>query len=246
MIPWELIDSAPIPGSGRELRLYRRDREFSIRLDGQEIMNSRTHGSEEALAELTAARFRDRAHPRVLVGGLGLGYTAAAALRLIGPRGRVVVAELLPAVVRWNQDILGHLAGDPLKDQRVSLRLEDVTPVIYFEHRAYDAILLDVDNGPRDLISKANNRLYSPAGLKAIQAALRPGGVLAVWSAGPDQNFVRRLEQAGFQVREVSVRARGSRGGRRHTIWLATVLKRTTNSPIPGGLRRERAKRPRT
>lgn len=223
MIPWELLDSAPLPGSGRELRLYRRDREFSIRMNGQEIMNSRAHGSEDALAEGAGARIRDRVRPRVLVGGLGLGFTVAAALRWIGPQGRVVVAELLPAVVRWNKELLGHLAGDPLQDPRVSVRLDDVVKIIHSERRAYDAILLDVDNGPRDLISRGNNRLYTPSGLEALRGALRPGGVLAVWSAGPDQNFVRRLEQSGFQVQEVSVRARGSLGGRRHTIWLATV-----------------------
>jgi spermidine synthase len=233
MIPWELIDSAPVPGSGLELRLYRRGREFSIRLNGLEIMNSRAHGSEDALAELAAARLRTRVHPKVLVGGLGLGFTAAAALRAIGPQGRVVVAELVPAVVRWNQDLLGHLAGDPLQDPRVTVLEKDVLKIIFSEHRAFDAILLDVDNSPRDLISKNNNRLYTPSGLEAVRVALRPAGVLAVWSAGPDQAFVRRLEKAGFRVEEIRSRSRGPQGGRRHTIWLATIDHRRSAGRTP-------------
>jgi spermidine synthase len=258
MIPWELLDSAPLPGSDRELRLYQRDREFSIRMNGQEIMNSRAHGSEDALAELACARFRDRVRPRVLVGGLGLGFTVAAALRRIGPQGRVEVAELLPAVVRWNEELLGHLAGDPLKDPRVRVRLDDVVKIIQSERRAFDAILLDVDNGPRDMISQGNDRLYTPSGLAALQNALRPAGVLAVWSAGPDQAFIRHLEKAGFTVEEVRCRSRGDLGGRRHTIWLATARVRRSAahgsgksgasqregskpvSPAPGGRRRRK------
>lgn len=250
MIPWELLDFAPVPGSGRELRLYRRGREFSIRMDGQEIMSSRAHGSEDALAELALDRFRDRVRPRVLVGGLGLGFTVAAALGRIGPQGRVVVAELLPAVLRWNEELLGPLAGEPLKDPRVSVRLDDVVKIIHSERRAFDAILLDVDNGPRDLISQGNNRLYTPSGLEALRGALRPGGVLAVWSAGPDQTFVRHLEKAGFTVKEVRCRSRGDLGGRRHTIWLATVRDRrsaesppTSRSGKSGPSRSERRKR---
>ena len=221
MIPWQLIDTARAPGNGGELRLYRRDREYSIQVDGNELMNSRAHGSEEALAELACARVADRPSPRVLIGGMGMGYTTAAALRRLGAAGRVVVAELVPAVVEWNRGSLADLAGYPLHDDRVTVREVDVAHVLKTEQLAYDAILLDVDNGPEALTRKGNQWLYGRAGLEAAHAALRPAGVLAVWSAGPDQAFTRRLGQAGFQVQEVRVPARGAAGGSRHTIWLA-------------------------
>ena len=169
--------------------------------------------------------------PRILVGGLGLGYTVAAALRRLGPGGRVIVAELVPAVVRWNRGPLAHLAGYPLQDRRVTILEDDVVRILQAQPRAFDAILLDVDNGPEDLIRKGNDRLYDRAGLEAIRAALRPGGVLGVWSAGPDRAFVRRLERGGFRVEEVRVRARGPLGGRRHTIWLAAIPDRPRISP---------------
>jgi spermidine synthase len=231
MIPWELLDSAPVPGNDKELRLYKRGGEFSIRMEGREIMNSAAHGSEDALADLACARIADRAGPRILVGGLGLGFTTAAVLRRIGPRGRVVVAELVPAVVRWIRGPLAHLAGDPLQDPRVTVREEDVVKILQSEHRAYDAILLDVDNGPADLISKGNNRLYDRAGLEAIRTALRPDGVLAVWSAGPDQAFAQRLRRADFVTEEV--RPWSHLGGRRHTIWLALIRDRRSLGPQP-------------
>ncbi|MBI2354964.1 MAG: hypothetical protein HYV06_08040 [Deltaproteobacteria bacterium] len=221
MIPWEFIDSSPVPGGGGELRLYRRGREYSIMVNGSELMNSRAHGSEEALAELACARIADRPCQRVLIGGLGMGYTTAEALRRIGAGGRVVVAELVPAVVEWNRGPLADLAGHPLEDARVTVREIDVARIIQSEERAYDAILLDVDNGPVGMTRRGNDRLYSRPGLDAAFAALRPGGVLAVWSAGPDQAFTRLLGQAGFEVDEVRVRARGPGKGERHTIWLA-------------------------
>lgn len=220
MIPWELVDSAPVPGSDRELRLYRRGGEFSIRVAGCELMNSRMHGSEDALAEYACDRIASVPSPRVLIGGLGMGYTTAAALRRLGPSARVVVAELVPRVVAWNRDHLGALAGHPLADARVTVREGDVSRVIMTESRAWDAILLDVDNGPGGLTSRENDRLYGPAGLAATFSALRPSGVLAVWSAAADPAFTRRLGQAGFAVEEVSARAHGGRGGR-HVIWLA-------------------------
>jgi spermidine synthase len=221
MIPWELIDSAKVPGDGGEIRLYRRAEEFSIRVDGGELMNSRVHGSEEALAELACGRIAGRPSPRVLIGGLGMGYTAAATLRGLGPGGRVVVAELVPALVEWNRGPLAHLAGRPLEDPRVSVREGDVARLLREEPGAYDAILLDVDNGPEPLTRKENARLYGRPGLETAFAALRRGGVLAVWSAGPDRAFAKNLHRAGFKVEEVSVPARGPRGGARHTIWLA-------------------------
>jgi len=221
MIPWELLDSAQVPGSSGELRLYRRGKEFSIRVNGCELMNSRAHGSEDALAELASAKIADRPCPRVLVGGLGMGYTAAAALARLGPGSQVVVAELVPAVVRWNRGPLAGLAGHPLRDARVTVQEVDVAAILRTERRAFDAILLDVDNGPDGLSRKGNDWLYSQAGLDAAYAALTSKGVLAVWSSGPDSAFAKRLSRAGFEVDEVRVRARGSRGGGRHTIWLA-------------------------
>lgn len=214
-----LIDTAAVPGGGT-LRLMRRDREFSIRVDGRELMASRMHGSEEALAELACARIAGRPKPRLLVGGLGMGFTLRAALDRSGPDARVVVAELVPAVIAWNRGPLAALSGHSVADKRVALREADVAKVIRDERAAYDAILLDVDNGPDGLTSEANDRLYSPAGLGEAKAALRPGGVLAVWSAATDRSFARRLHQAGFAAEEISVRARGNRGPR-HVIWLA-------------------------
>jgi spermidine synthase len=221
MIPWELIDSSQVPGSGGELRLYRRGREFSIMVNGSELMNSRAHGSEDALAELACERIADFPSPRVLVGGLGMGYTTAAALRRLGAEARVIVAELVPAVVEWNRGPLSDLAGHPLSDARVAVREIDVIKVLKEALQSYDAILLDVDNGPEGMTRRGNDWLYSRAGIEVIFAALRPGGVLAVWSAGPDLAFCKRLAQAGFKVEEVCVRARGHKGGDRHTIWLA-------------------------
>lgn len=218
MIPFECIDSAAVPGSDQELRLYRRGSEFSIRVAGCELMNSRMHGSEDALAEHACDRIAGLTSPRILIGGLGMGYTTMAALQRVGPDARLVVAELVPKVVAWNRDQLASLAGHPLADPRVTVRVEDVSRVILAEVRAWDLILLDVDNGPDGLTSRENDRLYGPAGLAAAFAALRPAGVLAVWSAAADPAFTRRLRRAGFTVDEIGVRARGARGGR-HTIW---------------------------
>ncbi len=220
MIPWELLGCTQVRGNGDELRLYKRGGEFSLRVNGRELMNSRTHGSEDALAELACAKITDRSSPRVLVGGLGMGYTTAAALRLLGPRAQVVVAELLPEVVQWNLGPLSGLAGNPLQDARVIVREVDVAQILKAEHRAYAAILLDVDNGPEGLILKGNDWLYSRDGLDAVYAALAPAGVLAIWSAGPDRAFAKRMRRPGLEVNEVSVRAR-SGGGGRHTILLA-------------------------
>ena len=220
MIPWELIDSALVPGNAGELRLYRRDGEFSIRVAGVELMNSRVHGSEEALAELACARIAHRARAHILIGGLGMGYTMKAALKRLGSESRIVVAELVPKVVEWNRGPLAELTGHALQDKRVRVFETDVGKILLEEHQIYDAILLDVDNGPSGLTRKGNDWLYSSAGLDAAFEALRPGGVLAVWSAGADRAFSRRLRQSGFEVEEVNVRARGNRKGRRHTIWL--------------------------
>jgi spermidine synthase len=221
MIPWQLLDSAPVPGEEEVLRLYKRGGEFSIRVGVAELMNSCVHGSEDAMAELACARIECLLRPRVLIGGLGMGYTLAAALNRLGTEGRVVVAELLPAVVMWNRGPLAALAGRPLDDDRVTVREMDVAKILPEEHGAYDAILLDVDNGPRGLTRKGNDRLYSKAGLEAAFLALRSEGVFALWSASPNVAFARRLHQVGFEVHEERVRARGLRGGGHHTIWIA-------------------------
>ncbi len=221
MIPWTLLDTAEVPGDGGELRLLQRGAEFSIRLGHNELMNSRVHGSEEALAKIAIAKIGDRTRPRILIGGLGMGFTLRAALREIGAESRVVVAELVPAVVAWNRGWLAGVSDRSLADARVSVRETDVASLIISERSAYDAILLDVDNGPEALTRKANDRLYDQAGLGAAFAALRSRGVLAAWSAGPDRNFTRRLQNAGFEVNEVRVRARGARGGARQIIWIA-------------------------
>jgi spermidine synthase len=221
MTPWILLDSAQVPGDGGELRLYQRGDEFSITIVGRgELMNSRVHGSEDALAEQTCARLVEGVKPRLLIGGLGMGFTLAAALRYLVEQAQVVVAELVPAVVAWNRGPLGECAGHPLQDPRVSVREGDVARVLMAGQQACDAILLDVDNGPEGLTRRENDWLYSVDGLNAAYAALRPQGVLAVWSAGPDRAFLQRLQKVGFEVDEVRVRAHGSKGAR-HIVWFA-------------------------
>lgn len=222
MTPWILLDSAQVPGKGRELRLYQRGEEFSIKIaGGNELMNSRVYGSEVALAELSCARLASVAQAKVLIGGLGMGFTLAAALRQVRPDTEVVVAELVPEVVRWNQGPLSTVAGNPLQDRRVVLREGDVAKILKTERRTYDAILLDVDNGPEGLTRKENDWLYTMSGLNAAFDALRTDGVLAVWSAGPDRQFTDRLRQVGFDVEEVRARAGINGKGARHVIWLA-------------------------
>jgi spermidine synthase len=223
MIPWKLLDSTIVPGDGTELCLYSRGDEFSIRINGCELMNSRVHGSEDALAEFACERIRNQTS-RVLVGGLGMGYTTAATLNLLNAESLVIVAELLPSVTEWNRKFLGKLAGDPLNDPRVTVREVDVAIVIKNDNLPYNAILLDVDNGPEALTRKANSWLYTEAGIRAAFAALLPGGVLGIWSAGPDMDFLKRLRRAGFDVEEFNVRARKSAGGDRHTIWIAVRI----------------------
>jgi len=226
MIPWELIGKAQVPGDGGEMTLHRRDAEFSIRVDRFELMNSRMHGSEETLAELACAKLGERRSVRMLIGGLGMGYTVAAALRQVGPRGQIVVAELMPAVVEWNRGPLAHLAGRPLEDPRVTVRLADVGAMLCEGREAYDVILLDVDNGPVGFTRKDNDWLYAEDGLAAAFSALRPAGVLGVWSVGPERVFTRRLRKAGFDAKEISVRARGSCGGARHVVWIGTKIRK--------------------
>jgi spermidine synthase len=222
MIPWQQIDSARVPDSDVELRLMRRGTEFSMMLGQNELMNSRLSGSEEALATLAAKRIEAVKRPHLLIGGLGMGFTLRAALTVLGPDARITVAELVPAVVAWARGPMADLFGDSLVDPRASIVTADVIDVIQSHPSAFDAILLDVDNGPEGLIRKANDALYTMKGLTKIRRALRPGGVLAVWSSGPNTSFTKRLRDADFAVNEVGVRATTKRSGAHHVIWFAT------------------------
>ena len=221
MIPWEEIDRVEVPGHEGEVKLLKRGTEFSIRTAGTVLMNSRLHGSEDALAELTCSRIKRKSGMRILIGGLGMGYTLAAALEQSEPDTLITVSELIPAVVRWNREHLRHLAGMPLDDPRVSVEEEDVAETISKRKSAWDAILLDVDNGPDGLTRKANDRLYGRSGLNTSFSALRHRGILAVWSSGTDEEFTRRLKQSGFQTETLTVPVRKSGKGGKHTIWLA-------------------------
>jgi spermidine synthase len=221
MMPWSVLDTVQVPGGG-QLRLKQRGAEFSIMLDQNELMNSRLSGSEEALATIACEKIRRRKTPRILIGGLGMGFTLRAALGALGPGARIVVAELVPAVVTWAQGPMAEVFGTSLTDPRVSIRKTDVGEVIRAETSAFDAILLDVDNGPEGLTRKTNDALYDLKGLGVARTALRPGGVLAVWSSGRNPKFTWRLRKAGFEVEEIRARANGSRGGARHMIWMAT------------------------
>jgi spermidine synthase len=220
--PWLLLDTAKIPGGDGELRLMQRGADFSIMLGANELMSSRISGSEKALATLVCDRIRGRAAPRMLIGGLGMGFTLRAALAELGADASCVVAELVPAVVAWARGPLATIFGDCLTDSRVKIFEEDVGGLIRKGRSCYDAILLDVDNGPEGLSRRVNDRLYDTPGLTATLAALRPGGILAIWSSAPSPKFTARLRKVGFTVDEVKVRARGASGGARHMIWLAT------------------------
>lgn len=220
MVPRELIDTADVPG-GDPLRLFRRGGDFMIVLDRNELMNSRMSGSEEALAEMTIDRLRISA-PHLLIGGYGMGFTLRAALARLDGDARVTVAELVPKIIDWAKGPMAELAAGCLDDRRVEVVIDDVGAVIGRGRGGYDAILLDVDNGPDGLTRPGNDGLYSDRGLAAAKAALRPGGILAVWSAAPDARFARRLRDAGFAVEEVGVKARSNGKGPRHVIWFAT------------------------
>ncbi len=210
MIPWLQLDTARVPGADVQLRLMRRGAEFSMMLGQNELMSSRLSGSEEALATLACRRIEAVKSPHLLIGGLGMGFTLRAALAVLGSDARIMVAELVPAVIAWARGPMADIFGDSLDDPRASIREADVVDVIRSHDSAFDAILLDVDNGPEGLIRKANDALYDLKGLKAIRRALRPGGVLAVWSSGPNPLFSKRLGAAGFEVNEVAVRATSS------------------------------------
>jgi spermidine synthase len=219
VLAWVLIEKAETPDGGA-LELWRRGAEFSIRTRGHELMGSAKHGSEQQLSELALAALDGAAQPRVLIGGLGFGYTLASALKGLGSRARVVVDEISPAVIAWNRGAVAELAGHPLRDPRVLVRAIDVVDDLMHMEEAFDVILLDVDNGPSALSQTRNAWLYGDRGIARLSAVLSPGGVLGVWSAGPDPRFVKRLRAQRFRVDEHRVHASGARG-RRHTIWIA-------------------------
>ncbi len=220
MLPQETLGQVTTP-DGQQLVLYRRAGVFTIRVNGYELMSSRAHGSEEALARLGCSGLNQRPQPRVLIAGLGMGYTVRAALHSLPPNATVVVGEVFSAVVEWCQGPLAHLAGNVLADRRVRVVVDDVQALLRCPGKPYDAILLDVDNGPDALTLASNKSLYGPAGLARIHRALTRTGVLAVWSAARDRGFQRRLGKAGFTVRCETVRATATRKGPAHTIFLA-------------------------
>ena len=217
MKPWQTVGAAPVQG-GLDLILRERDGEFVLWAGGYELMSSRVHGSEFALGRLGCAGLASGT--RVLIGGLGLGYTLRAALDVLPRRSEVVVAELSEAVVEWNRGPLAHLAGHPLDDARVRVRAMDVSAVLAESPAAWDAVALDVDNGPESVLFEANDSLYSRAGLDLSYQALRPGGALAIWSAWADRKFTRIMRDAGFEAEARHVRLREGQGGIRATIFL--------------------------
>ena len=221
MIPRKLLGSAQTPDESGELQLSQRGDDFFITYNGTELMNSRMHGSEDMLAKLACKPIAGRPKARVLVGGLGLGYTLAAALSIVRDDAAVVVAELVPAVVQWNRNMCGHLAGHPMEDPRVQVQEQDVCILLKNGQEGFDAIMLDVDNSPDSMTQKSNDWLYTKNGLAKIYQSLRPKGILTVWSAASDTTFTRRLQKAGFTVQEKTVKARGSGKGGLHTIWVA-------------------------
>jgi spermidine synthase len=236
--PWEILEKAAAP-DGTELVLARRDDEWVIRYGGKVLMSSRQHGSEDALAELALARVRQRR--AVLVGGLGLGFTVRAALDRLPVDAKVVVAELTPALLDWNRRLVGQLAGRPLDDRRTHVHIGDAVARIREAKGAYDAILLDIDNGPGSMVHESNDRLYGPGGIALCREALRDGGCLAVWSAHHDGRYLERLQRAGFQAEARVVPARGAAGGLKHVIFLA--VKRDSERPGADPARRQRGSR---
>ena len=239
MKPWKLLAQTCTP-DGSDMRLSVRDDEHIILVNGKTLMTSRTHGSEEALATVACRHVGAVARPRVLVGGLGMGFTLRATLDLLPPDAVVTVAELVPAVVEWNRGSLGALAGHPLRDRRVRVDVGDVRHTLRANPSRFDAILLDVDNGPAAFTATANHGLYDNAGVAAAHAALRAGGALAVWSAWDDRKFEQRLRFHGFVAQVDRVRARLKKGGARHIIFLGVKPGHRARSRRPLGARARR------
>lgn len=222
MIPWQTLDRAEVPGGG-ELTLVRRGEEYAIRMNGAELMASRAHSSEEKMAVLAAEALGSKvARPRVFIGGLGLGYTLRATLDAFPKGVDVVVAELVPQVVTWVKGPLAHLAGDTLKDKRVTVVTDDAVEVMRRSKGRFDALLVDIDNAPTTLVRAKNAQLYSERGVDTAKNALTPNGVLVVWSGGPDARFLSRMKHAGFTTREERVSEHG-RGGRAYTLFVGQL-----------------------
>jgi spermidine synthase len=221
MHPWETLGDATTP-DGTRITLRRRGHEFLLLADGRSLMPSTLTGSEEALATVGCRHLAKAHQPRVLIGGLGMGFTVRAALDVLPADATVVVAELVPEVRTWNEQLLGHLANHPLRDPRVHVDIGDALQVLRSATAGFDAVLLDVDNGPAEFAAEGNEMLYGRAGLYSIRQALRPGGVLAVWSAWEDRRFARRLESIGYAVTLTRVRSHGRRGAR-HFIYRAVA-----------------------
>lgn len=221
MIPRELVGVAEVPG-GPPLRLFRRGNDFMIVLDRNELMSTRQHGSEVALGTMACDRLAGQRAPHLLIGGYGMGFTLRAVLGRLGGDARVTVAELVPGIIEWARGPMAAVAQGCLDDARVTVTMGDVSAVIAQAAGQYDAILLDVDNGPDGLTRPQNDSIYSQRGLASARRALRPGGILAIWSAAPDQAFARQLERSGFSVDTVRVRARETGKGATHVIWFAT------------------------
>jgi spermidine synthase len=236
MIPWKTLDRSPIPGGG-ELTLVQRGEEMAIRVNGAELMASRAHASEEQMAVIACERLGPMEKPRVLIGGLGLGYTLRATLDTFPKAATVIVAELVPAVVTWMRGPLAHLAGHPLDDPRAVVEIADAAAILRASRAAFDVILLDIDNSPTTLIRDGNASLYSVEGMASTRAALAPGGVLVVWSAGPDDRFAQRMQRAGFKVEIIRARAHGERRGHAYTLFVGEIeraVPRGTPIPRPG------------
>ena len=218
----KLLATARIPDTAIELKLHEHRDRFAISIPGRgELMNTRVHGSEVALAQRALARAPERAGRRVLIGGMGVGFTLAAALKCCGPEAEVIVAELVPEVVEWNRELIGEASGHPLRDPRVRMHVGDVAEVLESPGSGFDAVLMDVDNGPEGLVRSANDWLYAGAGLAATANALRGGGVLGVWSVSTDDRFTKRLESAGFEVEIETARPHRAGRGARHVLWFA-------------------------
>ena len=222
MDSWNTIDSTTIPGSNKKLTLSQRGGDFAIRIAGErgDLMNSRMHHSEEALAELACSRLSSVDNVRIVVGGLGMGFTLAAVLKTVPASAEVIVAELVPAVVEWNRGLLGQCAGRPIEDARVKVHPVDVAELLKHQPEKYDAILLDVDNGPEAMTASDNEWLYSTPGLATIYEKLLPEGIVTIWSAKADRLFTIRLKKVGFNVQLRTVRSRPGKGSR-HTIFVA-------------------------
>lgn len=220
---WTLLGEATLPDDNKSLFLYQGKDDFFIRITGGlELMSTRKHGSEDALGSLPCRRLKNPEVAKVLIGGLGMGFTLAAVLDVVGSEAEVTVAELIPEVVEWNRGPLGERSGNPLDDPRTLIHIGDVARLLRQSNSRFDVIALDVDNGPEGLTKSANDWLYSTQGILAAQDALTAGGILAYWSAGPDQAFHDRLRRCGFMIEEIKVFAHGSKGAK-HTIWLASL-----------------------